>query len=211
MMNSVRRGSSPRSTGAMSWPSTLETKCSAQAARARRRRAPAPPSAARGREPPMPMLTTSADAAARRRARSRRRPACASSTSCTSALNGPLRRCGARSAVCSTARPSVVLIGSPREHRVAPRFDAALARQLEQEAARRDVPIRFFDRSAKTSGASSAERVEARRVAREGVAQVEVAAVRLEVAAQRGPGRRAVAARIGVHCVEAAFDHAGRA
>ena len=48
-MNSVRSGSSPRSVSARCVPSTLETKCSAQACGRRRASAPRSPSPGRGR------------------------------------------------------------------------------------------------------------------------------------------------------------------
>ena len=92
--------------------------------------------------------------------------------------------------VCSTARPSVALIGCAGEHRVALRLDAAFARQVGSRKRSVAASTRFFDRSAKTSGASHANDLEAVRVARERLAQVEAAAVRLVMAARARPRRR---------------------
>ena len=82
--------------------------------------------------------------------------------------------------------------GLAAQHRVAPRFQAALARQVEQEAQRGRVD-EVLRQVGKDLGRLDAKRGEAPGVAREGLAQVEVAAVGFEVALQRGPGVGAVA------------------
>ena len=117
----------------------------------------------------------------------------ASRTPWTSSPNGAAPR-GARSAVWSTARRSVVLIGAPAS--IASRC-ASMPHSRARSARKRSVAAstRFFDRSAKTSGASKRQRLEPARIASERLAQVEVAAVRLEVAGERRPGGGAVAAR----------------
>jgi hypothetical protein len=58
MMNKVRRASSPRSTGTMSWPSTLLTKCSFSPRWANASSAGTTIAGPRSL-PPMPMFTTS--------------------------------------------------------------------------------------------------------------------------------------------------------
>ena len=146
--------------------------------------------------PPMPMLTTSRDAAAwRRRARARRRPAS------RRAPRAPRRECGAGAA--RRAQRGV-------QHRAALGGVDRLRRRTSRRAALRmphsrassssslqrgQRPSRFFDRSAKTSGACRRQRIEAARVAREGLAQVEVAAVGLDSGRAAPPGRGAVAAK----------------
>ena len=116
-----------------------------------------------------------------------------SSISWISWLNGPAPR-GARKAVCSTARPSVVLIGVAAQHGVAPRFELALGGQVEQEALRRHVD-QVLRQIGEDLGRLDAEGLEAPRVARKRLAQIELAAMRLVVAGQRRPGFGAVAAR----------------
>ena len=134
---------------------------SARAARRGRAPAPASPSPARGREPPMPMLTTSVNlppsvaAIAPERTPSAK-AAIRSSTPSTSGITSrPSTRIGLperlRSATCSTARSSVVLIlapvnmrsrrsGTPRaaassiEQRQRPRVDRRLG-EVEQHVA----------------------------------------------------------------------------
>ena len=80
------------------------------------------------------------------------------------------------------------------EHRVALRLDAAFARQVGEEAQRRRVD-EVLRQVGEDLGRVERQRVEPARIARERLAQVEVAAVRLEVAGERGPGGGAVAAR----------------
>ena len=79
------------------------------------------------------------------------------------------------------------------EHRVALRLDAAFTREVSEKAHRRrvDEVLREVDEQ---FGRLERQRVEALRVARESLAQVEVAAVRLVVAGERRPGGGAVAA-----------------
>jgi hypothetical protein len=81
-----------------------------------------------------------------------------------------------------------------REHRVALRLDAALAREVGEKAHRRrvDEVLRQVGEQARRL---ERQGLEATRIARERFAQVEVAAVRLVVAGERGPGGGAVAAR----------------
>jgi len=160
-ITSVFVGSRRRSTGAMSWPSTLETKWKRSLGCAN---SSSPITAICGprSEPPMPMLSTSV----------KRVPACArtcsayassgSSTACVTATAASVTGltggapAGARSAVCSTARPSVRLMGSPANiaSRRASRPHSA-ARPVS--SARVLASQRFLDRSAKTPGASMAK------------------------------------------------------
>jgi hypothetical protein len=93
--------SSSRSTGVMSWPSTLETKCRLQAAVAeglqRRHDHLRPEVAAADADVDdvrMPLLAVSRTA--------RQRPASRRARSCTSSLNGPLP--AARAAPCAAPR-----------------------------------------------------------------------------------------------------------
>jgi hypothetical protein len=79
------------------------------------------------------------------------------------------------------------------EHRVALRLDAAFAREVGEKAHRRRVD-EVLREIGEHLGCVERERGEALRVARERLAQVEVAAVRLVVAGERGPGGGAVAA-----------------
>jgi hypothetical protein len=82
------------------------------------------------------------------------------------------------------------------EHRVALRLEPALVREVDQEAQRRGVE-QVLREVAEDLGRVERERREAARVARERLAQVEVAAVRLPVAGERRPRGGAVAARPG--------------
>ena len=81
------------------------------------------------------------------------------------------RRRGRRSAVCSTARSSVTLMCSPREHRVPPLGRARLLGQRDAARPRTSSSTRFFDRSTCRSAASNVR------------------------AGRRGPGRSANQAR----------------
>ena len=80
------------------------------------------------------------------------------------------------------------------EHRVALRLDAAFARQVGEEAQRRRVD-EVLRQVGEDLGRIERHRFEPARIARERLAQVKVASVRLEVAGERGPGGGAVAAR----------------
>jgi hypothetical protein len=80
------------------------------------------------------------------------------------------------------------------EHRVAQRLDAAFARQVGEEAQRCRVDQALRE-IGEHFGRFEAEMLEARRVAGEGFAQVEVTTVRLVVAAQGRPRDCRVAAR----------------
>ena len=173
----------------MSWPSTLETKCKSHA-RVRegveRRHHHLRPEvgaadadvddvgdAAGGRA--RTLLGVGQHARRARRARSvaeRRR-----------------RRGGARSAVCSTARPSVVLIGSPREHRVALRLERRIRAPGRAASCSVAASSRFFDRSANTSGASQAEARRSGRGSRANASRRSKSRpCACVVAVQRGPG-----------------------
>jgi hypothetical protein len=79
------------------------------------------------------------------------------------------------------------------EHRRAALLDAAFMRQVEQEVQRRGVD-QVLRQVGEHFGRLDAECGEAVRVACKRFAQVEVAAMRLEVAAQCGPGFGAIAA-----------------
>jgi len=94
------------------------------------------------------------------------------------------------------------------EHRVAPRLDAALAREVCEEAQRRRVEA-VLRKVAEELGRLEREALEARRVAGERLAQVEVAAVRLVVAAEGGPGGGGVAAGKVLHLVVARAEAPG--
>ena len=82
-----------------------------------------------------------------------------------------------------------------REHGITLCFEVALLRQVDQEAARRAVD-EILREVGKDLGRLQAEVGEALRVACERLAQVELAAMRLEVAAQCRPGGCLVAARV---------------
>src|SRR6185369_3557826 len=153
---SVSAGTTRARTEARSAPSTLATKWKVRpgcATSARARTAICGPRSL----PPMPMLTTwrrraGAVPSARTRTLSAK-ASMASRTAWTSALNGALPR-GARSAVWSTARRSVVLIAAPAS--IASRCASTLHSRA-RSARKRSVAAstRFFDRSAKSSGASN--------------------------------------------------------
>ena len=87
------------------------------------------------------------------------------------------------------------------EHRVAPGLDAAFARQVGEEVQRRRVDA-VLRQVAEHFGRLDAEALEARRVAGEGLAQVEIATVGFEVAAQGGPGGGGVATRERGHGIQ---------
>ena len=150
-MKSVRRASRPRSTASMSCPSTLLTKCTRGPLWASGSSAA---TAMRGprSEPPMPMFTTSVMPLRVVSRTSSAKASMASRVACTSSLKGAAPR-GARSAVCSTARPSVRFTGSPASiasrRASRPHSRARSSRKCSVAAS-----SRFFDRSAKTSGAS---------------------------------------------------------
>ena len=80
------------------------------------------------------------------------------------------------------------------KHRVALRFEAAFARQVDQKAQRRDVEV-VLRQVGKHLGRVEAERREAARVAGECLTQIEVATMRLEMTLQRGPGGGSVTTR----------------
>ena len=110
----------------------------------------------------------------------------------TSSLNGPCRGRAQRGVQHGAAFGAVD--GRAGEHRVAALLEPAFARQVDEKLQRRRVDevlrevgedLRRLDR----------QRGEAARVAREGLAQVELAAVRLVVAGQRRPGLGLIAAR----------------
>jgi len=84
------------------------------------------------------------------------------------------------------------------QHRVAPLFDPALAREVEQEMQRRGVDA-VLRQVGEDLRRLDAERVEAPRVAGEGIAQVEIAAMGFVVATECGPGFRLIAARVVHH------------
>src|SRR6185369_17649340 len=81
---------------------------------------------------------------------------------------------------------------APGEHRVALRLEPAFVREVDEKAQRRRVE-QVLREVAEHLGRVERERREALRVARERLAQVEVAAVRLPVAGERRPGGGAVA------------------
>jgi len=83
------------------------------------------------------------------------------------------------------------------EHRVAPCRHAALVCEFDQQLAREQVPA-VLRQIGKHLGRLQRQRCEAPGIARERIAQVEVAAVRLVVTLQRAPGDRAIAAAHGV-------------
>ena len=83
--------------------------------------------------------------------------------------------------------------GLAGEHGVALRFQAALARQVEQEVLRRGVD-QVLGQVGEDLGRLQAEGIESPGVAREGLAQVQAAAVGLVVPLQGRPGGGAVAA-----------------
>ncbi len=145
----------------------------------------------------MPMLTTwrnrpGAAPSARSRTVSAK-ASIASRTAWTSSPNGALPR-GARNAVWSTARPLGVVDGRAGEHGVALCLDAAFARQVGEEAQRRRVD-EVLRQVGEDLGRVERHRLEPVRIACERLAQVESAAVRLEVAGERRPRGGAVAAR----------------
>jgi hypothetical protein len=118
--NTVLSARKPRSTACSSWPSTLETKCrrlpGARYASSARTAMAGPRS-----EPPMPMLTMSVmRSSARTRSAKSSMAVCSVHAPRPAVLQFPADRpagarpAGRRSRVCSTARCSVVLIGSPR-------------------------------------------------------------------------------------------------
>ncbi len=138
MMNSVRAGSSRRRVSARWAASTFDTKCkrgpSWYGAKA------AVTMAGPRSEPPMPMLTTSVIWPAARMVsakvqKARSVAATSGITSAPSVAIGGLG--GARSAVCRTARFSVVLILLAGEHGVALGRHAGTLRQLQQQRQRR--------------------------------------------------------------------------
>ena len=150
--NSVSSGLKRRSTGAMSWPSTLLTKCIVMPGCAKASSAGTTICGPRSL-PPMPMFTTCRmplDAVSRKPSA---KASIRSSTPCTSSLNSPWPR-GARSAVCSTARPSVALIAAPAN--IASRLASnPHSRARSSSNLRVSRSQRFLDRSAKSSGACS--------------------------------------------------------
>ena len=79
------------------------------------------------------------------------------------------------------------------EHRIAQRLDSGFARQLGEKVHRRGVD-QVLRQVGEHLGRLERQRGDALRIARERLAQVEGAAVRLVVAAERRPGRRAVTA-----------------
>ena len=84
------------------------------------------------------------------------------------------------------------------EHRVALRFEAAFARQVDEEPQRRGVdPV--LRQVGKNLWHLHRERRKAAGIAREGFAQVEVPAMSFKVATQCGPGRGLVAAQVVTH------------
>jgi len=105
---------------------------------------------------------------------------------------GPL---AARRTQCGVQhRPALgVVDGLARKHRITSSFDVAFPREVEQKMQRRDVDA-VLRQVGKDLWRLDREGVEAARVAREGVAQVEVTSVGFVVAAQRGPGFGLVAA-----------------
>ena len=133
--------------------------------------------------------------AARPSARSRTvsaKASIASSTAWTSSLNGALPARRAQRGVQHRAAFGVV-DRRAGEHRVAVRLDAAFARQVGEEAQRRRVD-EVLRQVGEDLGRLERHRVEAARIAGERLAQVEVAAVRLVVAARARPRPAAVAA-----------------
>ena len=90
--------------------------------------------------------------------------------------------------------PLGVVDGRAGQHGVALCLDAAFARQVGEEAQRRRVD-EVLRQVGEDLGRVERHRFEPARIARERLAQVEVAAVRLEVAGERRPGGGAVAAR----------------
>jgi hypothetical protein len=160
--NTVLRGCRRFRQAASSWPSTLLTKC---------RRLPESANASSAStaicgprsEPPMPMFTTSVMAGSARRVSAK--SSIASSVLCTSLSRGcsagvtasPGADRGQRSRVCSTARPSVVLMASPAN--IASRCSSS--RHSCASASRAWVvaaSMRLRDRSANTWGAFTLKR-----------------------------------------------------
>ena len=146
----------------------------------------------------MPMLTTWRSGRARVGARAHR-SAKASIASSTRVHLGRERRRpgGARKRGVQHRAAFGEVDRLAREHRVAPRLDAALAREVGEEAQGRGVE-QVLRQVAEDLGRLEREAREAGRVAGEGLAQVELAAVRLEVAAQGGPGGGGVATGKGL-------------
>ena len=145
-MNSVSAGSRSRVASAKSVPSTLETKrkvssrCAVVAQRlVGHHRAEVGAADADVDDVADRLAGVAGPLAAS--GRGRRRRAIRSSTSCTSATTSSPstiseRSRGARSATCSTARSSVTLMRSPREHRVDPLAQPALLGQRDQQPQR---------------------------------------------------------------------------
>ena len=153
--------------------------------------------------PPMPMLTTWRSGRAPPSARARTvsaKASIASRVACTSSENGAAPRRRAQGGV--QHRPAFGEVDRlAGEHRVAPGLDAAFARQVGEEVQRRRVDA-VLRQVAEHLGRLDAEALEARRVAGEGLAQVEIAAVGFEVAAQGGPGGGGVATRERGHGIQ---------
>ena len=155
MMNRVLAGSSLRSTGEISWPSTFDTKCSVRPGCANTSSAGTTICGPRSL-PPIPMLTMCRMPLTAVSRTVSTYVSIASSTCCASALAcrfPKLEPRGVRNAACITARPSVELIGSPR-NMASRRSSTPHSRARSSRKCSVAVSIRFFDRSANTSGAS---------------------------------------------------------